>query len=302
MQNQIASFSSTDSKFQFKVENIDNQILQRGEVLIRQSLFSLEEYAYHEKQALAGVGEVVRVGEGITWLKEGDKVFFCTKPQFFASYRVMHHSSVLKVPNFLSLELSLVLFIRGFIAHMLTVRTIIVRDKMKVIVDNIDSPTGSIIGWFAKERGAFVVGIQQNHSTISGCADVILQANDPTLSKDLLQNAPNGYHIYFSGGIQNLNFTTISRHILPIGVIVDSFGSIKDFDGKLLGSNSLFYTRPQLKDYKFMREEMVLTFEDLKFRLQAFQPQIVINTIPLAQIDHAFANFAQSNQAFIIKT
>jgi NADPH:quinone reductase-like Zn-dependent oxidoreductase len=302
MQIKTAEFITTSGNFQLKEVDFKEPDLKAGQVLIKQSLVSLDEYAYQEKKALAGLGEVLMTGSGITWLKKGDKICYFNNPHSFTNYRVVSHETLLKIPDFLSQEESLGLFIRGFIAHMLTVRTIIVRQGMRLIIDNIDSPTGAIIGWFAKERGAsFIVGINYSYSNtaISG-VDLILDAKDPQLENKLFESSQDGYHIYFSGGVNNIDFSLIAKNIIPIGVIVDSFGTITNLDLLLLGEKSLFYTRPQLIHYKSIRSEMVLTMEDLKERFQIYKPLVEYTILPLEEINIAFTDFPNKNKILLI--
>jgi NADPH:quinone reductase-like Zn-dependent oxidoreductase len=303
MQNRVVKFNIDKQQFQFSDEKISPQLMKPDEVLVKQELFNLDEYTYKTKKASGIFGEVLEVGSQVSWLQKGDKVISISKFDSFAAYQILHHQTLFKSPNFTSKHLVLPLIVRGFIAHMLTVRVIIVREGMHVIVDNIDTPTGTIIGWLAKQRGAKVLGINHSQKEISHeSADWIISKSNPQILQQINELMGGVAHIYFTGSLATIDTKIITEALAPMGVIVDSFSSIENFSVDLLTKKALFFTRPQLEIYKSKRTEIILTLKDLETRLKESQPQIEVESFKLDDIQIAFEKAGQNEKCIVIES
>ena len=302
MQNKVVKFNRETEQFQSSIEKISLELLQPDEVLVKQDLLHLDEYTYKLKKPSGMLGEVMEIGSKVSWLQKGDKVISIAKSDTFSQYKILHHQALMKSPTFAPDELILPLIVRGFIAHMLAVRVIIVREEMRLIVDNIDSPTGTIIGWFAKQRGAKVLGINHSEKQISHeSADWIITTQNPKMLQEINDLMGGAAHIYFSGGLKNIDSTIITEALGPMGVIVDSFASIENFSLDLLTKKSLFFTRPQLEVYKNTRTEIILTLNDLKARFKEYQLPIETAMFTLDNLQVAFESLLQEEKFILIQ-
>ena len=211
---------------------------------------------------------------------------------------------MVKVPDQTSSNIATAVLYRGIVAHMALVRTFIVREGIIALIDGIHTTTSSVMGWMAKKRGAHVVGITSENIQIpSNVCDVVVRTD----SKYLVQNVINackgiGAHLY----IPSLNATPIDQIIqilTPSAVIVDHIGCITHISVSKLMQKSLFLTAPSIVDYKSLRTELILTFDEIVAMINERPLQISFSEYNFDQINEAFSQVSsgKSSSAVILK-
>lgn len=270
MQSKVAIFNPQDNTFEIRSEQIKDS-LDANDVLIRQISVSVSDVdvidgTIHKLTRLghAASGEVLKVGENVTWLKAGDKVAYCTVPGAFCEYRVLDQAVLVKVPETITQTTAPGLLYRGCIGHMATARAFIVRGGINALVDNIHNPTNAAIALFARQRGAFVVGITSENAEISqDICDVVIHSNNQDIQKDLMKLTKNiGFHVYYAG-LQSIPLDQAVEYLTISGVIVDHLNSIQNLQTSLIANKSLFFTAPSVLHYKSIRSELILTIDEI---------------------------------------
>jgi NADPH2:quinone reductase len=270
MQSKVAIFKPEEGVFEIINEQIKDT-LSPDEVLIRQTSISMSDVdvvdaKFHKLTRLghAAEGEVMKIGDGVTWLNVGDRVVYCAVPGAFCEYRVVNQSTLIKVQDNIAIGLAPALFYRGCVGHMATARAFIVRGGINALVDNIHNPTNAAIGLFAKQRGAFVIGITSENSEISqDVCDVVVHSNSQDIKKDIMNVTKNiGCHVYYTG-LNPISFEQAVDYLTVSGVIVDHLNIIQDLQTSLIAKKSLFFTAPSILHYKSIRNELVLTADEV---------------------------------------
>jgi NADPH2:quinone reductase len=295
MQSKVAVFKPEEGVFEIINEQIKDT-LSPDEVLIRQTSISISDIdvvdgKIHKLTRLghAAAGEVMKVGDNVTWLNVGDRVVYCAVPGAFCEYRVVNQSTLIKFPDSITKALAPALFYRGCIGHMATARAFIVRGGINALIDNIHNPTNAAIGLFAKQRGAFVIGITSENSEISqDVCDVVVHSNDQDLKKDIMSATKNiGCHVYYTG-LNPISLEQAVDYLTVSGVIVDHLNVIQNLQTSLIAKKSLFFTAPSILHYKSIRNELVLTADEI----------IAIHSKTPFQCDISEFSFEKINEAF----
>jgi D-arabinose 1-dehydrogenase-like Zn-dependent alcohol dehydrogenase len=187
---------------------------------------------------------------------------------------------------------------------MVAVRTFIVREGIIALIDDIHTATSSIIAWMAKKRGAYIVGITSEKTEIpSSICDVIVRKDSKTLVQDVINGCKGiGAHLY----IPSLNPTPIDQVLQMLttsAVIVDHIGSMNDISISKLMQKSLFLTAPSVSDYKSLKTELVLTFDEVIAMMQEKPLKISFTEYNFDQINEAFLQVSSSkiSSAVVIK-
>lgn len=309
MRSKIAIFN--DGMFVFQESNLDTDNLQQNDVFIKQSIIAMNELDIlnaslrNEKNlGHTACGEVINVGSGVKWLMPGDKVAYIVDKNSFCEYKIIDATKLVKIPVELNETQSAGLFFNGCLAHMVCARAFIIRDGINTIIDCIHTAMSSAIGWMAKKRGAFVIGLtSEDCEILPEVCDVVIYKSSHNLTKDVLSATKNtGAHVYYSG-IKPISHEEIFELMTPSGVIVDHLGVLNNIQANMLMQKSLFFTAPSMFDYKTNRSELILTINDIISMNRTQQLPINFSTYQFDKINEAFAEVASctSKNTVIIK-
>jgi hypothetical protein len=187
---------------------------------------------------------------------------------------------------------------------MVAVRTFIIRGGNNALIDNIHTATSSVIGWMAKKRGAFVVGITSAETEISPeVCDVVIRSTGESMVKEALKATKNiGCHVYYPS-LFPIPADNLCDIITVSGVIVDYLNIIPTIPSAIIAQKSLFYTIPSMIDYKTIRSELILTVDEILIMLNQSSFNIEFAEYSFEKINEAFTVTAsnKSSQATIIK-
>src|SRR5690606_27517904 len=103
-------------------------------------------------------GRVVEVGEGVDWLKLGDRVAYCNPIGAYAEARVIPADRLLPVPEGITDEQAAGMMLKGMTAQYLLERTFRVGKGDIVLFHAAAGGVGLIAGQWAKHVGAVTIG------------------------------------------------------------------------------------------------------------------------------------------------
>ena len=142
-----------------------------GEVVIRQTAIGLNFIDVYFRSGLypapnglpmtpggEGAGVVVEVGAGVTILKLGDRVAYCTPVGAYAEMRALPADRLLKIPDGMSDQQAAAMMLKGMTASYLLRRTFAVKPGDTVLYHAAAGGVGLIFGQWAKHLGATVIG------------------------------------------------------------------------------------------------------------------------------------------------
>lgn len=209
-------------------------------------------------------GVVVEVGEGVDWLREGDRVAYTTPTGAYCETRVIAADKLVKVPDGVSDEQAAASMLKGLTAEYLLRRTFPVKPGDTVLFHAAAGGVGLIFGQWAKHLGATVIGTAGSADKLElakahGFDHVINYRDDDFVSA--VKEITGGRLcdvVYDSVG--NDTFPASLDCIRPLGMFVSfgqSSGPIPPFSiGLLAQKGSLFATRPTLFTYIAKREDL----------------------------------------------
>jgi NADPH2:quinone reductase len=209
-------------------------------------------------------GVVVEVGEGVDWLREGDRVAYTTPTGAYCETRVIAADKLVKVPDGVSDEQAAASMLKGLTAEYLLRRTFPVKPGDTVLFHAAAGGVGLIFGQWAKHLGATVIGTAGSADKLElakahGFDHVVNYRDDDFVSA--VKEITGGRLcdvVYDSVG--NDTFPASLDCIRPLGMFVSfgqSSGPIPPFSiGLLAQKGSLFATRPTLFTYIAKREDL----------------------------------------------
>ena len=249
---------------------------QHGEVLIRVAasginfvdLFVREgrfgnQTPFTPGQEAAGI--VVAVGPGVSDLKRGDRVAWCSVVGTYAEYAVAPAERVVPVPDYLSFERAAAALLQGMTAHYLSRSAYRIQPGDEVLIHAGAGGTGLLLTQMAKACGARVLTTVSSKmkaalSREAGADEVILYtlADFAVEVKRLTENRGLAA-VYDSVG--KATFEQSLGCLKPRGTFVlygSASGEVPAFDLiRLAPLGSLYVTRPILKHSTLHRNELM---------------------------------------------
>lgn len=209
-------------------------------------------------------GNVVEVGEGVDWLKPGDRVAYTLPLGAYSEERVIQADRLVKVPDGVSDEQAAAMMLKGMTAEYLLRRTFKVKPGDTILCHAAAGGVGLILGQWAKYLGAATIGTAGSADKVElarahGYDHVInyrgqdFVAEVRRITGDRLCEA-----VYDSVGKDT--YAGSLDCLKPLGMFVcfgQSSGPIPPFDLSILArKGSLFATRPMLFDHIAKREDL----------------------------------------------
>lgn len=230
-------------------------------------------------------GVVVNVGEGVDWLKPGDRVAYAVKLGAYAEERVIEADQVVKIPAGISDEQAAAMMLKGMTAEYLLLRTFKVKAGDTILYHAAAGGVGLILGQWAKHIGATVIGTAGSPDKIElakahGFSHVIdYRKQDFVAEVAKLTGGRKCDVVYDSVG--NDTFPGSLDCLRPLGTFVSfgqSSGPIPPFSINLLAQKgSLFATRPSLFSYNAKRADLEASAKALFEVVASGAVQIKIN-------------------------
>lgn len=236
-----------------------------------------------------GAGVVTDVGEGVTDLKEGDRVAYAGPMGGYASERLAPADRMVKVPAAISEETAAAMMLQGMTVRYLLRETYRVGRETTLLFHAAAGGVGLIACQWAKALGATVIGTagtpeKAGLARAHGCTHVINYRTENFVER--VREITNGRLcdvVYDSIGKDT--YPASLDCLKPRGLWVsfgNASGPVPPFDLAAL-KGSLFATRPSLFAYTATRQELLDNAADLFEMVASGKIKIEVNQrYPLA--------------------
>ena len=249
----------------------------KGEALIRHTAIGLNFLDTYFRSGLypapAGLplipgneaaGEVLEVGEGVDWVKPGDRVAYVGGLGAYAQERVIAADRLVKVPDGISDEDAAGMMLKGMTAEYLLLRTYPVKPGDTVLYHAAAGGVGLIFGQWARKLGVTLIGTvgsaeKAELAKAHGYEHVINYSEEDFVAR---------VKEITGGKMCDVVYDSVGKDTFPAsldclrvrGMFVSfgqSSGPIPPFNMAILSQKgSLYATRPTLFQYIATREEL----------------------------------------------
>jgi NADPH2:quinone reductase len=230
-------------------------------------------------------GVVLTVGDGVDWLKPGDRIAYAVNVGAYAEERVVAADRLVKVPDGISDDQAAAMMLKGMTAEYLLRRTFRVKAGDTILYHAAAGGVGLILGQWAKHLGATVIGTASSADKIElarahGFDHVINYKEQDFVAGVAAITAGKKCDVVYDS-VGNDTFPASLDCLRPLGMFVSfgqSSGPIPPFSMSLLAQKgSLFATRPTLFVYNAKREDLVASAEALFDVVKSGAVEIKIN-------------------------
>lgn len=242
-------------------------------------------------------GVVEAVGQGVTEVREGDRVVYTGQPtDAYSVQRNFAASRLVPIPDGVSDEQAAAVLLKGLTAWYLLKHSYPVRPGDPVLLHAAAGGVGSIASQWAKHLGATVIGVAGTEEKArlareQGCDHVILAGHEnlPGAVRELT-GGEGVAAVYDSVGAETF-FDSLDA-LRPHGVMVtfgNASGPVPPFAPlELAKRHSLYVTRPVLFDFIGTRERLLDASAQLFSVLENGAVRISVNQrYPLAEAAQA---------------
>ncbi len=208
---------------------------------------------------------VLEVGEGVTSLKEGDRVVYALGPPgSYSDFRNIPENKLIKIPDNIDSRAAAAIMLKGMTVEYLTERTFPINETHSVLLHAAAGGVGQIATQWLKGKGAKIIGTvgSQEKADIAkknGCDEVILYNETDFKTAVMDYTNGSGVNVVYDGVGKDTALKSLEC-LSPLGMLVifgNSSGGAPPIDTSLLASlGSLFVTRPTLMTYNATEKEM----------------------------------------------
>ena len=208
-----------------------------------------------------GAGVVEAVGDGVDWLKIGDRVAYAGPIGSYAEERLIAADKLVKLPDSISTEQAVAMMLQGMTAHMLLRSVHKVKPGETILIHAAAGGVGLIVCQWAKALGATVIGTVGSDAKAElarahGCDHpIVYSRQDFAAEVDRITAGAKLPVVYDSIGKDT--FDRSLDCLAPKGLMVtfgNASGPVAPFEpGLLARKGSLFLTRPTLFTYTATR-------------------------------------------------
>ncbi len=266
-----------------EVQEIELPPPGRGEVRVRHTVIGVNFIDTYHRSGLypaplpatlggEAAGVVEAVGEGVSGLKPGDRVGYCTVA--FCAYAEAANipaERLVKLPDGITDEVAAAAMLKGMTAQYLLKRTFAVKPGQTILWHAAAGGVGLIACQWARHLGATVIGTVGSDEKVAlakanGCAHVLNTRKDDWVARVRELTQGEGVPVvYDSIGKDTWDG---SLDCLAVRGLMASFGNasgaVPSFSpGILSAKGSLYLTRPSLYHYTRTRAELQDTADDL---------------------------------------
>ncbi|MGH7828506.1 MAG: quinone oxidoreductase family protein [Candidatus Binatia bacterium] len=220
---------------------------------------------------MEGAGTVDSLGEGVTEIKEGDRVAYAMVPGSYAESAIVPAAKLAPLPASVSFGEAAALMLQGMTAHYLTHSTYPLQEGDTALVHAAAGGVGLLLIQIAKSLGAKVIGTVSTEAKAqlareTGADYVILYTQADFVAEVKKLTDGRGVHVVYDSVGQS-TFDKSLDSLRPRGYMVlfgQSSGPVPPLDpARLVAKGSLFFTRPSLAHYSSDREELLRRANDL---------------------------------------
>src|SRR5512142_2843815 len=219
-----------------------------------------------------GAGLVEAVGEGVTSVKPGDRVAYCTAP--VGSYAEAHNvpaEKLVKLPDGISEEVAAAAMLKGLTAQYLLKQTYAVKKGQTILFHSAAGGVGLIAGQWAKHLGATVIGTVGDDEKAAlakknGCDHPINYRREDFVARVAEITGGKKCPVVYDSVGKDTFYKSLDC-IAPLGLMASfgqSSGAYGPVDiGILAPKGSLYLTRPTLNNYTATREDLMTAAGEL---------------------------------------
>lgn len=259
------------------LEDVDPGRPGRGEVLVRHTAIGVNFIDVYHRTGLypapnglpftpggEAAGVVQEVGEGVDWLKPGDRVAYVVRLGAYAEQRVVAADQVVPIPDGVSDEQAAGMMLKGMTVEYLLRRTFRVKPGDTVLYHAAAGGVGLIFGQWANHLGATVIGTAGSPEKVALARDHGFHHVIDYRQQDFVQEVAR----ITEGGKCDAVYDSVGKDTFAgsldclkrLGTFISfgqSSGPIPPFDiGILAQKGSLYATRPTLFSYNITRAEL----------------------------------------------
>ena len=209
-------------------------------------------------------GVVLETGEGVDWLKPGDRIAYTTPLGAYCEERVIAADRLVKLPDTISDEQAAGMMLKGLTAEYLLRRTFKVKAGDTILFHAAAGGVGLLAGQWAKHLGATVIGTAGSAEKVALAAshgfDHVINYRDQNFVEEVKAITGGKMCDVVYDSVGKDTFPGSLDCLKPRGMFVSfgqSSGSVPSFNISLLAQKgSLFATRPTLFTYIAKREDL----------------------------------------------
>ncbi|MGA7675743.1 MAG: quinone oxidoreductase [Rhizomicrobium sp.] len=235
---------------------------------------------------LEAAGTIEALGEGVTGLKLGDRVAYCTGPiGAYAEANNVPADRLVNLPTAISDEVAAASLLKGMTAQYLLKRTFKVEPGQTILIHSAAGGVGLIAGGWAKHLGATVIGTVGSDDKIelakaNGYDQVLNLRMDEWVARVRELTNGNGVPVVYDS-VGRDTFAGSLDCLAVRGMLVsfgNSSGAVPAFEPAMLSAKgSLYLTRPTLFHYTRTPQELQATADDLFAVIASGAVKVVIN-------------------------
>ncbi len=280
-----------------KWQRVDAAKPKKNEVLIRNTAVGLNFIdTYHRKglypiptpfiPGVEGAGVVEEVGAGVTRLKAGDRVAYCSDPLgSYAERRTFPADRAIKIPNGISDDQGASMMLKGLTAAMLLKRIHLPGAGDKVLIHAAAGGVGLILCQWAKYLGATVIGTVSSRKKASlarknGCDHPIIYTEKDFVQQVRRLTKGEGVPVVYDG-VGKTTYPASLDCLQSRGMWItygNASGPVPPVPPlTLLQKGSLFMTRPMLNHYIATNEDLASLARELFSAVRKGAVKIQVN-------------------------
>jgi NADPH2:quinone reductase len=239
-----------------------------------------------------GAGTVTALGEGVSGLREGDRVAWAGVIGAYAEYAAVPAARVVPVPAGVETPAAAALMLQGMTAHYLATSTFRLGEGDTCLVHASAGGVGLLLVQIARRVGARVIGTAGTEAKAAlareaGAHHVIVYTSQDFVAETKRLTNGRGVEVIYDS-VGKSTFLPGLDALAPRGMMVlfgQSSGSVDPIDPQLLNrKGSLYLTRPVLGHYTATTEELRRRAEDLFSWVRDGELAVRIGrTFPLAE-------------------
>jgi NADPH2:quinone reductase len=239
-----------------------------------------------------GAGTVTALGEGVSGLREGDRVAWAGVIGAYAEYAAVPAARVVPVPAGVETPAAAALMLQGMTAHYLATSTFRLGEGDTCLVHASAGGVGLLLVQIARRLGARVIGTAGTEAKAAlareaGAHHVIVYTSQDFVAETKRLTNGRGVEVIYDSVGKSTFFPGLDA-LAPRGMMVlfgQSSGSVDPIDPQLLNrKGSLYLTRPVLGHYTATTEELRRRAEDLFSWVRDGELAVRIGrTFPLAE-------------------
>lgn len=267
------------------------------DIYFRQGLYKAPENPYGV--GMEGAGRVVKVGEGVTHVKPGDRVAYAMNRGAYAEQSAVPAWMLVPIPELMDAKTAASLMLQGMTVHYLVHDSYQLKKGDTCVVHAAAGALGLLLVQVAKMKGATVIGTastpeRQARAKEFGADHVCGYTDFVALAKEV--TGGKGVNVVYDS-VGATTFLPSLDCLRTRGTMVtfgNASGPVPAIEPLLLSAKgSLFLTRPTLATHCQTREEVLgRAFDVFSWQMVRGMKLVIDKVYPLAEVGRAHEDLA----------